>query len=148
MVSKNKFKLYSYRLLFVFLAGFFLWHISIELINAGYIVDIAKRLESPDGKKLALLERRHSFVDLNFAIIIYDGHKAKEIYVSSDLDTNLSINWNENIKWSEDSSFLVLSLNKYGESRIWGYDFKTENWVLEAKKINQILKSRRKKSTE
>ena len=107
--------------------------------------DVAKRIESPDRTKSALLIRRHSWIDLNFYVEIKDGFFSKELHKSTDFSPDLKIDWNEQLMWSYDSSFLIMSVdNPYdGEEKyMWAYDFKEEKEYTEEALILEVLNSR------
>lgn len=108
------------------------------------ISDVSKRLESPDHTKTALLDRRKGF-DLNFLVQIKSGWRTSTIYYSPDYNTDPTVDWNERIKWSIDSSLLVFSTDEippYFKSRSWAYDFRNNVAVTEPKRIFSLLKER------
>jgi hypothetical protein len=109
--------------------------------------DVSKRLESPDHTKTALLVRRKAF-DLNFLVKIKSGWRTSTLYDSPDYNTDPTVDWNERIKWSSDSSMLVFSTDEippYFKSRTWAYDFRNNVAVTEPERIFSLLKERNQK---
>ena len=108
-------------------------------------IDVAKRIESPDRTKTALLIRRPSWIDLNFLIEIKDGIFSKDLHKSKDFSPDSRVDWNEELIWSYDSSFLVMSVdNEFDEEEkyMWAYDFKDNKEYTDEAKIMEILNSR------
>ena len=124
---------------YILLLFFFLWQTVLgrlinEFMPLGPIyTDVAKRVESPDHTKTALLIRKNGF-DLNFAVKIKEGLKIKTLHWTRDFRPNLSADWHEQLIWSDDSSFLVMTLeepphkqlngNSQVKKYVWAYDFK------------------------
>ena len=125
--------------------------------------DVAKRIESPDGTKTALLIRNNAW-DLNFAVKIKEGLKTRTFHWTGDFVPDIAADWNEKIVWSDDSSFIVLTVdepshrgyyidvfgNKTGhyeqnEKYIWAYDFKNGKEYYDKETILNILSSRSEK---
>jgi hypothetical protein len=119
-----------------------------EIAPFGPIIsDVSKRLEAPDGKKTALLIRRKTF-DLNFLLKVKSGGKVATLYESPDYNTAPSIDWNERIRWSDDSSLLVFSTDAvppYFGPRMWAFDFRNNVAVRESKTILELLNERTRK---
>jgi hypothetical protein len=127
--------------------------------------DVAKRIESPDWTKQALLIRYRNGWDLNFAVKIKEGLKTRTLHWTRDFDPDQGVDWNEKIIWSDDSSFLVLTVEKpfhkryftygYGlgggwhydpnEEYVWAYDFKNNKEYYDKDAILSILSSRSQK---
>ena len=106
--------------------------------------DVVKRIDSPDRSKAALLIRRTSF-DLNFYVKIKEGFFSKNIHKSRDFTPYQFVDWNEELKWSYDSSFLVMSVdNEFDkeEKYMWAYDFKEQKEYTDETAITEILNSR------
>ena len=106
--------------------------------------DVAKRISSPDYTKTALLIRRFAF-DLNFAVKIKKGPLTKTLHWTRDFYPDDWVNWNEELVWSYDSSFLVMSVdNPFDdeEKYMWAYDFKDDNEYADETLILEILNSR------
>ena len=116
-----------------------------SFISLVYVdVDVAKRIESPDRSKTALLIRRSAF-DLNFYIEIKDGFFSKDLHKSKDFLPDSRVDWNEELIWSYDSSFLVISVdNKFDEEEkyIWAYDFNENKEYTDVAEIMELLNSR------
>lgn len=155
---------------YVFLLLFFLWQILLrpsihEFMPMGPIyTDIAKRIESPDGTKTAILIRSNGW-DLNFAVKIKEGLKTRTLHWTRDFVPNLAADWNEKIIWSDDSSFIVLTVEEppykryytdvfgnklwcyyeQNEKYIWAYDFRDRKEYYDKDTIISILNSRGKK---
>jgi hypothetical protein len=100
--------------------------------------DVAKRVYSPDLTKKAILIRRISGWDLNFILKIKEDFKTKTLFWTSDFEPDQKVDLNERIVWSDDSSFIVLTVdrpveewsrraiddpNQYGKV-YYAYDFK------------------------
>lgn len=124
---------------YILLLFFFLWQIVLgrlinEFVPLGPIyTDVTKRIESPDHTKTALLIRRSGW-DLNFAVKIKEGLKTTTLHWTGDFRPNLSADWNEQLIWSNDSSFLVMTLEEPSRRQlngsslvkkyVWAHDFK------------------------
>jgi len=116
-------------------------------------LDVSRRLMSPDHIKTAFLIRRYGF-DLNFGVtVIYGGDRlknaqkyshykkrAKRLFWSCDYFPNLDVNWNENIEWSTDSSFLKLIIHNPEAAKpfTWAYDFTNDVEITEANEIQSL----------
>ncbi len=72
------------------------------------IRDVSKRLEPPDHTKTGILIKRKGY-DLNFLIQVKSGWKTSTLFFSPDYNTDPTIDWNEHIQWSKDSSLLVFT---------------------------------------
>ncbi|MHC5180947.1 MAG: hypothetical protein ACYSOW_03620, partial [Planctomycetota bacterium] len=91
------------------------------------------------------LIRRPSWIDLNFLIEIKDGIFSKDLHKSKDFSPDSRVDWNEELIWSYDSSFLVMSVdNEFDEEEkyMWAYDFKDNKEYTDEAKIMEILNSR------
>ncbi len=152
---------------YIFLLAFFLWKSLLgplidEFIPMGPIyTDVAKRIESPDGTRTALLIRRNGW-DLNFAVKIKENLTTKTLHWTRDFAPNLEADWNEKLVWSDDSSFLVLTVEEPPHKRydtdvfgnilgyyyeqndkyIWSYDFRDGKEYNDMNSIMSILNSR------
>lgn len=116
-------------------------------------LDVSSRLMSPDQTKTAFLIRRYAF-DLNFGVtVIYGGDRlknakkysrykkrAERLFWSQDYFPYLDVNWNENIEWSTDSSFLKLIIHDPEAAKpfTWAYDFANEREITEANEIQSL----------
>ncbi len=151
---------------YIFLLLFFLWRVLFEpvldFLPFGPIyTDVAKRIESPDHTKTALLIRRSGW-DLNFAVKIKEKRRTKTLHWTGDFVPDLSADWKEQIIWSDDSSFLVMTVEeppqrlldgslRHNKKYMWAYDFKDnkeyrgyEEYYTDT--IIDILNSRSKKN--
>ncbi|MHC4455880.1 MAG: hypothetical protein ACYS0I_02130 [Planctomycetota bacterium] len=130
---------------YVLLLISFLWPYVNLIMPFGPIhTDIAKRIESPDGSKTALLIRRQAF-DLNFWVKIKEKGITKTIHFSRDFIPDSRADWNEKIVWSNDSSLLVLMVDDVqnnNEKYMWAYDFKDKKEYFDKEKIVDILNLR------
>lgn len=123
---------------YIFLLLFFLWRVLfkplLDFLPFGPIyTDVAKRIESPDRTKTALLIRRYAF-DLNFILKIKEDSKTTTLFYSKDFFPDRSVDWKEQLIWSDDSSFLVMTVEEPPDSLLnrrsqvekymWAYDFK------------------------
>ena len=149
----EKSKKVIFRGTYVFLFLFFLWQILLrplidEFMPMGPIrTDVAKRIESPDGTKTALLIRRNGW-DLNFAVKIKENLRTKTLHWSRDFVPDLKADWNEQIVWSDDSSFIVLTVDDVqnsNEKYMWAYDFRSRKEYYDKDEIISILSSRSEK---
>jgi hypothetical protein len=137
------------RLIFVFLFLFFIWEFLIDILPRKLMgeikSDVSRRHMSPDRTKTAILIRRHAF-DLNFKVDVKSGGKKKNLFYSHDYFPNLTINWNENIEWSADSSLLVLTIHEpdANEPFTWAYDFKEKKELSNIQLIKSLWKDRNK----
>jgi hypothetical protein len=144
------------RILLWILKGFFFisWILLLGYFYFSYlgpfgsiISDVSKRLESPDHTKTALLIRRKAF-DLNFLVQVKSGWRTSTLYNSPDYNTDPTIDWNERIQWSSDSTLLVFSTDEipsYFKSKTWAYDFRNNVAVTEQERIFSLLKERNSK---
>lgn len=137
---------------YVLLVLFFLWQTLLgslinEFIPMGPIyTDVAKRITSPDGTKTALLIRRNAW-DLNFAVKIKEGLKTKTLHWSRDFEPVRKADFNEKIIWSDDSSFIVLTVDDVrhnNEKYMWAYDFRDGKEYYDKDTIISIMNSRSK----
>ena len=71
--------------------------------------DVSKRLEAPDHSKTALPIRRKAFLDLNFIVKVISKSKAATLYTSPDYIPDPTVDYNERIEWSKDSSLIVFN---------------------------------------
>jgi len=136
------------RLTFAFLLLFFVWEFETDIfffLFWGDKSDISKRVMSPDRTKTAILIRKHGF-DLNFKVEVKSGRKKKKLFYSHDYYPDLTINWNENIEWSADSSLLVLTIHEpdANEPFMWAYDFKEKEELSNIQVIKSHWKERNK----
>jgi hypothetical protein len=137
---------------YVLLLFFFLWQILLrplidEFIPLGPIyTDVAKRIKSPDGTKTALLIRRNAW-HLGFEVKIKEGLKTKTLHWSRNFDPDLKADWNEKIVWSDDSSFIILTVDNVqndNEKYMWAYDFRDGKEYRDKDTIFSIMNSRSK----
>ena len=136
------------RLIFAFLLLFFIWEFETNIFPKmfwGDKSDISRRIMSPDRTKTAMLIRKHAF-DLNFKLEVKSGRKKKKLFFSHDYYPDLTINWNENIEWSADSSLLVLTIHEpdANEPFMWAYDFKEKKELPNIQLIKSLWKDRNK----
>ena len=137
------------RLIFAFLLLFFVWEFCTDIFPSNFWgkikLDVSRRLMSPDRTKTAILIRRHAF-DLNFKVDVKSGSKKKNLFYSHDYFPDLTINWNENIEWSADSSLLVLTIHEpdANEPFTWAYDFKEKKELSNIQVIKSLWKERNK----
>jgi hypothetical protein len=106
--------------------------------------DVAKRISSPDYTKTALLIRRDAW-DLNYVVKIKEGILTKTLHWTQDFYPDARVNWDEELIWSYDSSFLVMSVdNPFDdeEKYMWAYDFNDGKEYTDETKIMEILNSR------
>ncbi len=135
------------RLIFAFLLLFFVWEFWTDILPGKLMgeikTDVSRRLMSPDRTKTAMLIRRHAF-DLNFKVDVKSGGKKKNLFYSHDYFPNLTINWNENIAWSADSSLLVLTIHEpdANEPFTWAYDFNEKKELSNIQVIKSLWKER------
>jgi len=139
------------RLIFAFLLLFFVWEFVTDILpkSFGDKTDISKRVVSPDRTKTAILIRKHGF-DLNFIVQVKSGSKKKKLFFSHDYYPDMTINWNENIEWSDDSSLLVLTIHEpdANEPFMWAYDFKEKKELSNIQVIESHWKERNKDQTD
>lgn len=116
-------------------------------------LDVSRRLMSPDHTKTVFLLRDYGF-DLNFGVaVVYGGDRiansqpystyvkrAKTLFWSGDFEPRLDVNWDENIEWSADSSFLRLIIrHTEGEQPlIWGYDFNSDRKITDTNEVETL----------
>jgi hypothetical protein len=145
------------RFLLWLLRGFFLiswfllfgyFYVSYIGLGFGFIIsDVSKRLESPDHTKTALLIRRKA-LDLNFLVRVKGGGNTSTLYFSPDYNNDPTVDWNERIQWSNDSSLLVFStdeIHSYSKSRPWAFDFRNNVAVTDQERIFSLLRERNSK---
>lgn len=129
-------------LIFAFLLLFFLWEFWSRILPQnifGIVPDVSRRLTCPDRSKTALLIRRRGR-DLNFQVQV----NGRKLFFSHDYHPDLTINWNENIHWSKDSSLLVLSIHgpDANEPFKWAYDFRQQKELSDPKGIESLWNER------
>jgi hypothetical protein len=114
----RKIKIILYKGIFAFLLLYFLWQVVLHPLIDRFIplgpifTDVAKRIESPDGKRMALLIRRNAW-HLGFGIKIQESiFKSKYLLYTNHFDPDMRADWNEKIIWSDDSSFIVLTVDR------------------------------------
>ena len=154
---------------YLFLLFFFLWQVLLrpsidEFIPLGRMyTDVAKRIESPDGTREALLIRRNAW-DLNFAVKIKEGSKTRTLHWTRDFEPNMKADWNERLVWSDDSNFIVLTVEgpphkryyidafgneteyyEHNDKYTWAYDFNDDKAYHDADTISSMLNSRGKR---
>ena len=79
-----------------------------------------QRLESPDGRRTALLQRT-TYVKDHFRIRVKDGRLWFVPYYSPAFTNNFREDLGERLRWSEDSEQLYFRL--HGQD-VWTYDFR------------------------
>ena len=137
------------RFIFAFLLLFFVWEFWTDILPGKLMgeikTDVSRRIMSPDRTKTAILIRRHAF-DLNFKVDVKSGRKKKKLFFSHDYYPDLTINWNENIECSADSSLLVLTIREpdANEPFMWAYDFKEKKELSKNQVIKSLWKERNK----
>jgi len=140
---------------YIFLLFFFLWHVLLKPLIDEFIplggpisADVAKRIVSPDRTKTALLIRRNAF-DLNFAVKIKKGLFTKTLHWTRDFIPDRTADWNEQIIWSDDSDFIIMTVDDVrnnNEKYMWAYSFSNGKEYYDKDIIMNILSSRSKKS--
>jgi hypothetical protein len=125
-ISGRKIRKAVFVVTYVFLLFYFLWDSFLSSLANEYqpmgpiYTDVAKRILSPVGGKEALLIRRNAF-DLNYAVKIKQGIKTRTLFWTRDFVPDMAVDWNEKIIWSDDSSFIVLTLDKPAYDRYIRY---------------------------
>ena len=79
---------------------------------------LIQRLDSPDGKKKALL-KRVAYDHLNYSVHLKDGWRWNTIFLSPSFTNDYRIDLQERIRWSPDSRYLFFDIQN---KPIWGYD--------------------------
>jgi hypothetical protein len=130
---------------YLLLLLFFIWQI---LLRPLYPVstDVAQRLKSPDGTKTAILIRRNAS-HLRLAVKVKEGSKTKTLHWSRNFEPDLKSDWNEKNIWSDDSSFLALTVDDVqnnNEKYMWAYDFIDRREYNDKDTIIKIMNSRSK----
>jgi len=141
-------KLLFFRITYIFLLLFFLWQCVIGPVLNEYMpfvgpvrTDVAKRIESPDSSKTAILIRRQAF-DLNFYVDIKKGLRTRKLHRSRDFYPNSQLDFNEKIVWSNDSNLLVLMIDDVSgnnEKYMWAYDFRDKKEYYDNDKITEMM---------
>jgi hypothetical protein len=116
--------------------------------------DVSQRLMPPDRSKVAYLIRRYAF-DLNFGVVVrecsdlainehYNPTSDETLFWSGDYEPDLTINWNERLKWSTDSSLLILTIDTPEAETlfVWAYDFNTKREIKDIKEIESLWSKR------
>lgn len=80
-----------------------------------------QRLESPDGRRTAVLQRT-TYVKDHFRVRVKDGRLWFIPYYSPPFTNDYRVDLGERLRWSEDSNQLYLRLR--GRD-VWSYDFTT-----------------------
>lgn len=134
---------------FIFLTTYILLvvrYIPLPVLNDYWFqayTDVAKRMESPDYSKTAVLIRRNAFIDLNFIVKVKEEGVFKVLHVSRDFIPDFSVDFNEKLVWSDDSTMLVMTANDIdGNEYIWAYDFADGKEYLDKNIIMGLLKSK------
>ena len=81
---------------------------------------MVQRLESPDGRRTAVLQRT-TYVKDHFRIRIKDGRLWFTPYYSPPFTNDFRVDLGERLRWSEDSNQLFFRLRG---QEVWMYDFK------------------------
>lgn len=81
-----------------------------------------QRLESPDGRRTALLQRT-TYIKDHFRIRVKDGPVWFVPYYSEPFTNDFRVDLGERLRWSEDSNQLFFRLR--GQD-VWAYDFCVE----------------------
>ena len=86
-------------------------------------------------------------IDLNFIVNIKEGSFSKKtLHVSRDFLPDRSADYKEELIWSDDSSFLIMSVDdpfdNSPEKYMWAYDFKDNKEYTDETTIMGILNSR------
>ena len=110
------------------------------------IHDVSSRLQSPDGKKVAVLIRNYGF-DLNFQLYIFDNYFIQppydpngSLWLSNDYNPDdRSKNLHEDLEWSKDSSVVAVIIE---DEYVFAYDFNLKKEYEDAEGIKQLLESR------
>ena len=103
--------------------------------------DVAKRISSPDYTKMALLIR-YEGLDLIYIVKIKEGIVTKTLHSMEDYHPDNRVNWKEELKWSYDSSFLIMIVDNphdNNEQYMWAYDFKDNKEYTDATLIRSSL---------
>ena len=79
-----------------------------------------QRLESPDGRRTAVLQRT-TYVKDHFRIRVKDGRLWFVPYYSAPFTNDFRVDQGERLRWSEDSEQLYFRL---GGQEVWTYDFR------------------------
>ena len=80
---------------------------------------MVQRLDSPDGKRSAML-MRSQYLKQNFEVHVKDGGLWRTAYYSDPIPSDHRMDLGERLVWSDDSSRLYFRLQG---RLIWGYDF-------------------------
>jgi hypothetical protein len=148
-ILDNKISKGIYITTYALLSFFFLWQVLFGPLIYKFLpmrTDVAKRIKSPDGKKTALLIRRNAEY-LRFAVKVKEGLKTRILHTSLNFTPDLKADWNEKIIWSDDSNFLVLTVDDVqnnNEKCMWAYDFKDRIEYDDKDTIISIMNSRSK----
>jgi hypothetical protein len=83
---------------YILLLLFFLYQVLFKpVLDLLVSTDVAKRIESPDHTKTALLIRRYAF-DLNFIVKVKEDSKTKTLFHSKDFIPDPSVDWKEQLR--------------------------------------------------
>jgi hypothetical protein len=146
-LSDNKIGKALYITTYALLSFFFLWQVLFGPLIYKFLptrTDVAKRIKSPDGTKTALLIRSSAGY-LTFEVKIKEGPKTKTLHTSRNFEPDLKADWNEKIIWSDDSNFIVLTVDDVqnnNEKYMWAYDFKDGIEYKDKDAIFSIMKAR------
>jgi hypothetical protein len=135
----------SFIVSWLLLFGYLIQDIGSELVAFIDTIDVARRLTAPDGHITALLERDLHF-DLNFRLYLVDVARApaptdvkQALWSSQDYPPTTHRNWNEELRWSTDSSVIAVSI---GETYVFAYDLRTKQRLEDHTQIGQLLMER------
>ena len=78
-----------------------------------------QRLESPDGRRTALLQRT-TYVKDHFRVRVKDGRLWFTPYYSAPFTNDYRVDLGERMRWSEDGNHLFLRVRG---REVWTYDF-------------------------
>jgi len=156
-------KLFSFLggVLITFIVVSTIFLISIFLALGFRSGDVVKRLSSPNRQWAAFLisDNQGSERNIDVAVLPYEFiHRPLKSsdYVNDEtrhlfrgaFDPDVTVNLHENIEWSDDSSLLILTVDRKPGPYKWAYDFHTGKKVTDPNLIESLSHERNQIDTE
>jgi hypothetical protein len=118
--------------------------------------DVVKRLSSPNRQWAAFLISRNDGSERNIDVAVlpyefihrtlkysdYVNNERTHLFHGPFFTPDVTVNLHENIEWSEDSSLLILTVDRKPKPYKWAYDFDTRKEVTDPNLIESLWHER------
>jgi hypothetical protein len=118
--------------------------------------DVVKRLSSPDRQWAAFLISRNDGSERNIDVVVlpyefihrtlkrsdYAKNESTHLFHGPFFTADVTVNLHENIEWAEDSSLLVLTVDRKPKPFKWAYDFNARKAVTDPNLIESLWHER------